>query len=42
MFTVIVAGLLPPEAVQHILVTNLQAIAHFFDGGGGRHLLPAG
>lgn len=39
MFTVIVAGLLPPEAVQHILVTVLQALAHLFGSRGGPPLL---
>ena len=40
MFTVIVTGLLPPEAVQNILVTVLHALEHLFTSGGGPHLLP--
>jgi hypothetical protein len=40
MFTVIVAGILPPEAVQNILVTVVHALEHLFGSGGVQHLLP--
>jgi hypothetical protein len=39
MFTVIVTGLLPPEAVQHVILTAVQALEHLFDSGGELHLL---
>jgi hypothetical protein len=40
MLTVIVTGLLPPEAVQNILVAVLHALEHLFTSGGGPHLRP--
>lgn len=39
MFTVIVTGLLPPEAVQHILIMALHGLEHLFSVG-SRPLLP--
>jgi hypothetical protein len=40
MFTVIVTALLPPEAVQHILIAALQGLAHLFSAGGTPPQLP--
>jgi len=39
-FTVIVTGLLPPEAVQHILAMALQGLDHLFGDGGRPPQLP--
>lgn len=40
MFSAIVTGLLPPEAVQEILAMLLHGLDHLFGGGGTPPLLP--
>lgn len=40
IFTAIVSGLLPPEAVRHIFVTALHSLDQLFGGGGVQQQLP--
>jgi len=40
MFTVVVTGLLPPEAVHHIILMAIHGLDHLFGGGGRPPDLP--